>query len=366
MKKNIVLIIFALSLNFLLAKSIANFPIVELTDVEKEAYREMVRSNPDENSFFPLQTGNYWNIFNTLDFYPEVSYTRTEYRVTDEMEFNGHRVFKLEAGWTVLENQDDQTGEDNFYHIGWFTEIDDILYYCDVDSLFSVVSDNGFVVGEDFTVELGDGEGILPGNQLHIIYSDFWELEWCLEQDPDLTYEEVAYYLWAGEVLNSGFIDIFGQITEYKTIYYTAEASVDLNHVIVWARGIGMIQNYNYEGASALLDGCVINGISYGIVSNENAEVHDPEITANNYPNPFNPETTIEFYNPRAGKVTINIYNIKGQLVKSLINQNMAQGTNSVVWDGRDGNNNPIASGIYFYKLETDSKTITKKMILMK
>ncbi len=85
-----------------------------------------------------------------------------------------------------------------------------------------------------------------------------------------------------------------------------------------------------------------------------------------NYPNPFNPETTISFDVPQANNVSIDVYNIKGQKVKTLVNENMQAGRHSVVWNGKDSNNKQVASGVYFYKMKSGKYSKTKKMILMK
>ena len=85
-----------------------------------------------------------------------------------------------------------------------------------------------------------------------------------------------------------------------------------------------------------------------------------------NYPNPFNPETTIHFSIPVDTNVELEIYNAKGQLVKTLINEKMLRGNHSVVWDGKDENYSTVSSGMYFYKLKAAKYNGTKKMILMK
>jgi len=85
-----------------------------------------------------------------------------------------------------------------------------------------------------------------------------------------------------------------------------------------------------------------------------------------NYPNPFNPETTIRFSVKEASPVTIEIYNVKGQLVKTLVNDLKEAGNHSVVWNGRDNNNRSVSSGVYFYKMNAGKYSSTRKMILMK
>ena len=85
-----------------------------------------------------------------------------------------------------------------------------------------------------------------------------------------------------------------------------------------------------------------------------------------NYPNPFNPSTTISFTLSHSENITLNIYNIKGQLVRTLLNDKKEAGRYSIIWDGVDEKKNNVSSGIYFYRLETSCKTETKKMLLMK
>ena len=92
------------------------------------------------------------------------------------------------------------------------------------------------------------------------------------------------------------------------------------------------------------------------------------EICLTNYPNPFNPSTTISFTAEDAKDAELMIYNVKGQKVKTFhVILSGVKGQSSIVWDGTDQNNKPVSSGVYFYKLEIDGKTIkSKKMLLLK
>jgi hypothetical protein len=85
-----------------------------------------------------------------------------------------------------------------------------------------------------------------------------------------------------------------------------------------------------------------------------------------NYPNPFNPSTTINYNIPTTGKVNLSVYNIKGQLVRTLVDENRQAGDHSVTWHGVDNNNNSVASGVYFYKLEANGTQEMKRMVLIK
>jgi len=94
-----------------------------------------------------------------------------------------------------------------------------------------------------------------------------------------------------------------------------------------------------------------------------------PDITTSlsqNYPNPFNPETKINFNLHEDKNIEINIYNIKGQKVKQLVNDYLLAGHYSVVWNGKDDSGKSVTSGVYFYKMKSGNYSGTKKMILMK
>ncbi len=84
-----------------------------------------------------------------------------------------------------------------------------------------------------------------------------------------------------------------------------------------------------------------------------------------NYPNPFNPETTISYSIPQKGRVKIEVFNVRGQKVTTLVNESQEAGNHSVVWNGRDKSDKACSSGIYFYRLETGSHTKTRKMLLL-
>ncbi len=81
---------------------------------------------------------------------------------------------------------------------------------------------------------------------------------------------------------------------------------------------------------------------------------------------PFNPETTISFSIPVSGPTSVKVYNLKGQLVRNLVNENMNAGYQKVVWNGTDDSHQTVASGIYFYRVNNAGKTITRKMLLAK
>lgn len=85
-----------------------------------------------------------------------------------------------------------------------------------------------------------------------------------------------------------------------------------------------------------------------------------------NYPNPFNPTTEIAFSLPEAASTRLVVYNIYGQQVASLLNTELPAGDHTVQWDGRNGADQDVASGVYFYRLEAGTFRDTKKMMMIK
>ena len=111
-----------------------------------------------------------------------------------------------------------------------------------------------------------------------------------------------------------------------------------------------------------------ISTYNYSIETSAEDELPKSKIALSNYPNPFNPETTISFsVTQNSDFVSLEIYNIKGQKVKKLEIRNMKLGINEVVWDGKDENNKPVSSGVYMYQLKVDGKAVaSKKCLLLK
>ena len=87
---------------------------------------------------------------------------------------------------------------------------------------------------------------------------------------------------------------------------------------------------------------------------------------AQNFPNPFNPTTTIEYLLPRREKVSVAIYNLKGGLVKTLVNEFQSSGYHRVDWNGIDRDGNSVASGIYLYRIKSRTVSLTKRMTFVK
>ncbi len=99
---------------------------------------------------------------------------------------------------------------------------------------------------------------------------------------------------------------------------------------------------------------------------NQDLAFRDTKLIAYNYPNPFNPTTTISYSLPEESNVCIEIYNIKGQKVKQLINEHKESGHHTIKWNGTDENDKSVGSGVYFYKVKTEKSSLINKMIMLK
>jgi hypothetical protein len=98
----------------------------------------------------------------------------------------------------------------------------------------------------------------------------------------------------------------------------------------------------------------------------ENPQVPARFLVLQNAPNPFNPTTTIRFTLPEAGQVRVAVYDVRGALTRTLVDQAFLSGAHSVVWDGKDWLGRNVASGVYVYRLTTTQGVVTKRMTLLR
>ena len=126
------------------------------------------------------------------------------------------------------------------------------------------------------------------------------------------------------------------------------------------------IYTYFVTGLYGEYESAATNEVTIELTDADDALIHSHTALIGNYPNPFNPETKIEFSLTIAGKVDLVIYNIKGEKVKKLIEDQMDLGFHSAVWDGTDYNGKKVASGIYLYRFKTTNIDQIKKMMLIK
>ena len=183
-------------------------------------------------------------------------------------------------------------------------------------------------------------------------------------------------------ISNSGTASMLGTITTAAPFWLGSDPSMP-SLSLDYTLGVGeyMVFNLNFaptawmvyngeliitsDDPNALVTTIPITGSGSGADLDDQV---NPIVTAlkGNYPNPFNPTTTISFSLKQKTSVSLEIYNILGQKVCTLANGEFDSGNYSVPWNGRDGKNRPVSSGVYFYKMKAGKYTSTKKMIMMK
>ncbi len=107
--------------------------------------------------------------------------------------------------------------------------------------------------------------------------------------------------------------------------------------------------------------------MAHVIVANDEPDAPKYEgLGLSNYPNPFNPTTTISFSLKKDAQTNVSIYNVKGQLVKTIVDDKLEAKTHTFTWEGDNSSNKSVASGVYFIKVQSGDKTDVKKAVLMK
>jgi len=151
----------------------------------------------------------------------------------------------------------------------------------------------------------------------------------------------------------------------YSGSFDWTEATFDLSNFSGTARFRFVFGSDGYvSGEGWYVDDVRVDG---DYVSDGETIVHSIQFDLHeNYPNPFNPTTTIRFNLPESSSVDLDIFNIKGQKVKTLVGTDLAKGAHSVVWDGTDNEGRSVSSGVYYYRLRSGSLQKTRKMLLMK
>jgi len=194
------------------------------------------------------------------------------------------------------------------------------------------------------------------------------------------------YCVWTQFNENDGYMTSSGSFRGYPDVYMT----VSDNNGASWMKPQNVTKTQGFEERDADLAMNVVNGKAdilyfgndgvsskYGVyhlkvngnivtsIEDEVAVAETMEL-GQNYPNPFNPSTNIEFKIVKTNKVRLDIYNILGQKVKTLVNTNMNQGTYKVMWDGTNQHGGMVSSGVYIYKLQTSDGVKVKKMVFQK
>jgi parallel beta-helix repeat protein len=221
-----------------------------------------------------------------------------------------------------------------------------------------VTSSEGDLVRVDFV--LSNNNGQLKGLNIPVLYGSGLVLQ---SVQSGSIWSESSLLLYTNE----------SNILEFSVCELGGENFVSENGIIATAyfSVIGSETGFAMQRMIARN----IDNSDIGILNNPSAptEIEDiivpvPQnyVLGNNYPNPFNPNTTISFGMKEAGYVKVTVFNSRGQVVRTLVAAKKDAGYNQVVWNGRDDKNHALASGMYFYRMEANGFAETKKALLMK
>lgn len=163
-------------------------------------------------------------------------------------------------------------------------------------------------------------------------------------------------------VFEEGTGEIFG-LQQYYMAFLTEHSSSTAYEIKYITDGFGFTA-YNGEVLVYGLTGAIINGIQYGVINQvSNTEENFPNIyqLMQNFPNPFNPVTTIKYSIPKTSKISLVVYDVLGREITTLVNEEKLAGNYTVQFDGAN-----FSSGVYFYVMRADNFTDTKKFVLLK
>lgn len=224
---------------------------------------------------------------------------------------------------------------------------------------FISTSDNGYLVGGQI-----DYSGTIYHNGFALKLCPDGSIEWLNIYDSNypinaFTEKDDGYILWD---------------TEGCSIL-----AIDLNGELLWSHSFEYSNYTNMHNILELTNGYLINGDlngdycyfakinEQGLVPVNNNTILQKKIILSNYPNPFNPSTTIEFSLQNHAEIEVTIFNTKGETIKQLISSHMSAGKQSIHWNGDDEAGKSVSSGIYYYQLNVNGKTeAVKKCLLLK
>ncbi len=204
--------------------------------------------------------------------------------------------------------------------------------------------------GDDPAVTLWDEEDPTVGTVLQMssvsYEGDFIELQWILDSIDD----EAAFSVFRAH-MPAGEFELLSTIPIYR-------------------EGFGFLaRDKNIEPGESYRYRVEVTTGSDTAILFETASVPTPPspvVLGQNHPNPFNPSTTIDYYLPVNGQVTLDVYDSSGRKIVRLVDSVQEKGTYSVEWNGRDASGGTVSSGVYFYRLDSNKKVLSRKMILLR
>jgi hypothetical protein len=373
-----------------------------------KVFNNKVHNNPISNSYNGLDLGGYYDIYNNtvINSYKGLNVGWRVQSVDNNIMINNRYALGNLSFSGVFHNNSIFIGNEELDY--WTTNDTLHIRNCIIDSI-----PEGYVIS-------GENNLLIDENQIDSIFVDFANNDFHLIEGSlaiDAGFDTLSYYypfdmdynhrIWDGDNNGSAIIDIgpyefgapsFGKITGYITETDSGEL-VDYvlliidnepgNFTFADSSGYFEIQllsgTYDIYVERAFYEDNVVYSVTVeneqtteielnmtstlpqvGIQENE-LIINNSELIISNYPNPFNPSTTIFFsVTQNSDLVNLEVYNIKGQKVTTLINEQMQKGKHTTIWSGLDSNNKPVSSGIYFYKIKAGKQESVGRMLLLK
>ena len=230
-----------------------------------------------------------------------------------------------------------------------------------LSSFYQITTDSASLPPEPI-VDLGASSGSANGEI---------DLVWTAPADDGLD-SSVSYYVIQLSPLPFGEADTAG-IVVYPSpptpLASGASQQFTLTSLEMGAMYYMAIRSVDAEGNLSTMSNLDSAVAAYNIIAGIDDETSDlPEnySLGQNYPNPFNPSTTIAYALPEAGDVLLQVFNINGQLVSTLVSNRQTAGQHEIEWDGRSASGNPVATGMYLYRIMASNFVESKKMMLLK
>jgi Secretion system C-terminal sorting domain len=191
----------------------------------------------------------------------------------------------------------------------------------------------------------------------------------------EITTKIVYYDAFGSIIMTNGTFNTIREMDVVQTDTYQNDSLVNSKtiHNFSWITKDNVIFNASIDTSSQISGNVTLYVAALDLIETYPNAVNESisNVPENfqlfqNYPNPFNPSTAISYQIPQSSFVTLEIFNVLGQKISTLVNANQMTGKHTVTWNGRDSFGKEVSTGIYFYRIKAGNFSSTKKMILLR
>ncbi|HXF48916.1 MAG TPA: T9SS type A sorting domain-containing protein [Verrucomicrobiae bacterium] len=219
----------------------------------------------------------------------------------------------------------------------------------------------GFAI-QPYLIAATAGEPGIPINERWASVRGFYKMN---PDSGDKFIVDVVFSKASNPVAAGGFVDSNVVLSYQEFVVNMTYFSSDVpDTAFITITMVGPNGADYHNGSVMIVDDISLSGVATAV--EEQADQKPMDFELRNYPNPFNPQTTISYILPQSSPVRLQIFNLLGQPVRTWAEEEQSAGRHSVVWDGRDDNGKALSSGVYFYRLESKGRSEVKKMLLLK